>query len=170
MHKANSNMLWFVNILCKIVKSTAVYFSYFVSQALTFFCSLFFPFVLFLGGLALFHLKEATGLTIFFSATANSIKYTGQAIPSLLTISRLLALKCNIYYKSVASQVFTILRFCSHFNGIKKKKKGKTPIPQISSYPKSCYSIMTNCSLPDDACRIRQCFYKAAQSQFWNGL
>lgn len=35
MHKANSNMLWFVNTLCKIVKSTAVYFSYFVSQALT---------------------------------------------------------------------------------------------------------------------------------------
>lgn len=66
MHKANSNMLWFVNILCKIVKSTAVYFSYFVSQALTFFCSLFFPFVLFWGGLALFHPKEAIGLTIFF--------------------------------------------------------------------------------------------------------
>lgn len=71
MHKANSNMLWFVNILCKIVKSTAVYFSYFVSQALTFFCSLLFPFVLF-WGLALFHLKKVTDLTIFFSATANS--------------------------------------------------------------------------------------------------
>lgn len=84
MHKANSNMLWFVNILCKIVKSTAVYFSYFVSQALTFFCSLLFPFVLF-WGLALFHLREATGLTIFFSATANSIKHTGQAILSVLT-------------------------------------------------------------------------------------
>lgn len=71
MHKANSNMLWFVNILCKIVKSTAVYFSYFVSQVLTFFCSLLFSFVL-LGGLALFHPKKGTDLNIFFSATANS--------------------------------------------------------------------------------------------------
>lgn len=53
MHKANSNMLWFVNILCKTVKSTAVYFSYFVSQALIFFCSLFFPFVLSLGACSL---------------------------------------------------------------------------------------------------------------------
>lgn len=26
MHKANTDMLWFVNILCKSVKATAVYF------------------------------------------------------------------------------------------------------------------------------------------------
>lgn len=114
-------MLWFVNILCKTVKSTAVYFSYFVSQALTFFDLLFSLFVLF-WGLALFHLKEDTGLTILFPATANSIKHAGYSI-SFYHLLLFVGSETQHRLKSVVSQVLTVLRVSSHCFELGKKRK-----------------------------------------------
>lgn len=166
MHKANSNMLWFVNILCKIVKSTVVYFFYFVSQALTFFCSLLFLFVLFRGLLSFILRKPLANYIFFCYNQPYRTSYVSFYHLFLFAGSEMQHILQNCS-EPVPRYTETLLCF-----GLKKKKKESTLLAykRTSNYLKPCNSFMTNCSTPDPYCRILECFYKAAWSRFWNGL